>query len=533
MYIEIVKNRNSPPAVLLRECYREDGKVMKRTIANFSKCPPEQVAALRSVFGGECIVGEPESGPIFGTLAALDQIAESIGLWDALGNSRNANLIKLLIFARVAHQGSRLSAVRWAKNHAVNEILGLSYFDEDDFYSALDWLDREQNRIEDLLFERYIETTKQPLALVLYDVTSSYFEGEFNELAELGYSRDGRSGKRQIVVGLLTAPDGEPLAIEVFKGNTTDPTTVESQVEKLVKRFKVKDIVFVGDRGMVKTKGRAAIRAALFRYITALTDPQVRKLLKKNVLQPGLFDKTIAEVEDGTRRYILRRDDSTRAKEQHRREDKLKKLTQRIATRNATLANSKRSKPETAKRVLEAWSKRHKLTPFVKIVCDDRVLSFVINVDDLKNAALLDGCYVLDTDVSSTALTKEQVDARYRDLQKVEGDFRRLKTVLLEMRPIFVRKATRTRGHVFVSMLSLKVARTAEQRLRKIFGTTDSDPHTDVLNDALESLSRLCLLFHSTAEQRIVFLPRPDAEQQKIQQALGVNIKVPHQATAS
>ena len=401
MYLESVPNRKSPPAILLRESRREGKKVIKKTIANLSHLPVAQIEALRRAFSGDyaSILPEPESGPIFGILAALDQVATSIGLSKTLGNSRNATLVKLLVFARIAHQGSRLSAVRWAKNHAVNEVLGIGPFDEDDLYAALDWIDGEQNRVEEDLFKVYVKKSGQPVALVLYDVTSSYFEGMLNEMAEYGYNRDGKRGKLQIVIGLLTGPDGEPLAIEVFRGNRTDPTTVESQVRKLADRFNVKDIVFVGDRGMVKSKGKAALHARTFKFITALTDPQIRKLLKKDVFQPGLFDEIIAEVHHGDLRYVLRRDDVTRAKEGHRRDDKLTLLAKKIADRNDTLAGSKRASPEKAKKALEKWIKRYKLSTFVTITLVERTLAFEIDEEDLKEAALLDGCYVLETDV--------------------------------------------------------------------------------------------------------------------------------------
>ena len=534
MYIDIVPNRKSRPAVLLRESRREGSKTHKHTVANISHWDEARIEALKLTLAGKWDglkpddkkPDVPESGPIFGTLSALDQVASSIGLWQVLGNSRNAKLIKFLILARIAHQGSRLSAVRWAKNHAVHEVLGLASFDEDDLYAAMDWLAKEQATIEDKLFEMHVKKVGHPPALVLYDVTSSYLEGELNELAARGYNRDGKRGKLQIVIGLLTAPDGEPLAIEVFKGNTGDPKTVDAQIIKLVERFKVKEIVFVGDRGMVKAKGKETLHQHSYRYITALTDPQIRKLLKTNVLQRGLFDERIAEVQADDRRYVMYRDDSTRTKEMHRRDDKIRSLKIQVEKKNATLAKGKRAKPEKALRAMEQWAKKYRVASFVRLTLGDRVLAFDIDAAAMEESALLDGCYVLDTDVAQNVMTKEDVNARYRDLQKVERDFRTMKTGLLELRPIFVRKAQRTRAHAFVSMLGLKVARIAEQRLRKSFGTTDQDPHTDVLDDALVALSRLCILVYTAGDERIASLPRPDARQLQIQDALGVKIKL-------
>ena len=527
MFIDVVPNRNSPPAFLLRESFRNGKKTGKRTIANLSHLPRLRIEALKKTLAGEfdglsAAELQATSGPIFGPLAALDHVASSIGLWRALGNDRNAKLIKFLILARIAHQGSRLSAVRWAKDHAVEEVLGLSNFDEDDLYAALDWLVEKQESLETKLFNLYKKTVGHPPALVLYDVTSSYFEGEQNELAAFGYNRDGKKGKLQIVIGLLTAPDGEPLAIEVFKGNSADPTTVESQIRKIVDRFRIKDIVFVGDRGMVKAKSKALLSDESFKHITCITDPQIRKLLKDKVFQPTLFDETIAEVLDGDRRFVLRRDDATRRKEEYRRDDKLKRLDKLIEKQNETLLASPRSSLETALKKVQTWATRHKISAFVALTSIDRRVVCEINPQLKDNDVLLDGCYVVETNVQADVMPKEQIDARYRDLQKVERNFRSMKTGLLEVRPIFVRKASRTKAHVFLSMLALKVARAAEQLLQTQFGTTDADPHADTLEDALSALSRLSLNHYTIGNEIIATLPRLDGRQTQIADALGV-----------
>ena len=224
MYIDTVPNRNSPPAILLRESYRQNGKVKKRTLANVSKLPKEIIELIRQALAGPVkVVGESVSGAIVGVLFVLNELAQQCGLQRALGRSRLASLTLFLVLARVAHQGSRLSAVRWARDHAVKAVLGLNGFDEDDLYQALEWAAAEQEAIEQRLYRDYVKRTGQTPALVLYDVTSSYFEGEQNELGEYGYNRDGKKGKKQIVIGLLTASDGEPLSVEVFRGNTADP----------------------------------------------------------------------------------------------------------------------------------------------------------------------------------------------------------------------------------------------------------------------------------------------------------------------
>ena len=229
MYVAEIPNRNSPPAILLRESFREDGKVKNRTLANLSSWPAPRIAALRRLLRGELDqdpTSEPTCGPVFGLLHALNQVASDLGIAAALGHTRLGKLALFLVLTRVAHQGSRLSAVRWARDHAVAEVLGLSGFDEDDLYAALDDLCARQEKIETKLWRNYLARCGTPPALFLYDVTSSYLEGEKNALGQFGYNRDGKRGKLQIVIGLLADSAGEPLAVRVFAGHTSDPSTV-------------------------------------------------------------------------------------------------------------------------------------------------------------------------------------------------------------------------------------------------------------------------------------------------------------------
>src|SRR5947208_15380841 len=219
MYVAEVPNRSSPPAILLRESFRKNGKAKNRTIANLSSWPRPRVDALRRVLGGEwddSSVSAPTMGPTFGVLHALKHVAAEIGIGPALGQSKAGKLDLFLVLARVAHQGSRLSAVRWARDQAVAEVLGLDAFDEEDLYGALDDLAARQNKIERALWRSYLARCETPPVLFLYDVTSTYLEGEHNALGEFGYNRDGKRGKLQIVIGLLTDPSGEPLAVRVF-----------------------------------------------------------------------------------------------------------------------------------------------------------------------------------------------------------------------------------------------------------------------------------------------------------------------------
>jgi transposase len=527
MFVAKIPNRKSPPTHLLRESYREKGQVKTRTIANITHWDPARIEAVRRALRGDFdgILEDrcATSGLIFGVLFVLKAIADRLGLTHALGKRRFASLALFLILARVAHQGSRLSAVRWAQNHAVTEILGLQSFDEDDLYTTLDELCQDQERIEDTLFRDYVKKQGAPPALVLYDVTSSYLEGTCNELAAFGYDRDRKYGKMQIVIGLLTGPNGEPLSVKVYEGQTSDVDTVQDPLETIKNRFGIEEVVFVGDRGMVKTKGKLSIKERGFKYITALTDPQIRKLLKSDVLQLSLFDETIHEVQHGRLRYVLRRNDSVRSKEQRRREDKLRKLTELILKRNEFVRGSKRSKPEAGLRSLTGWVQRHKLGSFVSLSLKEREIVCTIDEAAKTDAALLDGCYVIETDVSKTIMEGQAVHDRYKDLQQVERDFRTLKTAFLEVRPIYLRNAARTKAHVFVAMLALKIVRELRQLLVKEFGTTEQDKMALTLEDVLTHLGRLCLQIYPIKEgSDITHIPVADETQTKILKAIGV-----------
>ena len=525
MYITAVPNRNSPPAILLRESFRDGDQVRTRTLANLTSWAPERIDALRRALKGEFdgFTGEPQPvcGPIFAVLLALKQLAERVGLLQVLGSERWATRVLFLILARVAAPGSRLAAVRWATQHAGAETLGLQPFDEDDLYEALDRLAEEQEDVEDALYRRTVWQRGGSPTVVLYDVTSSSLEGEQHALAACGYNRDKKPGKAQIVLGLLTAAEGEPLAVQVYEGNTADPVTVPEQVHTLRTRFGITEVVFVGDRGMVKAKGKRALSTAGFRSITALTMPQVRRLLQTQVLRTEWLTTHVHEVRHGSVRLILRRSDALRQQAARRRADKWAKLQRLITARNTFVQTSKRARLETGLRTLQAWVKRHKLEAFVHVSLHDGRLMATLDTAAQAEATVLEGCYVLETAVPQTALDAQAVHDRYRDLHEVEHDFRTMKTGLLEVRPIFVRKAPRTRAHVLVTMLALKVVREMRRALVAAFGTTDDDKMAVTVEDALVALARLCLLTYHVQDTAVPRLPTPDERQEAILNALG------------
>lgn len=288
-----VRSDKRPPGRPRADAKPPKSRVVHRTLANLSKLPESLIKLIEAYCRGEkvgVIDREPVVGRAFGPLAATYAIANALGIADVLGPSRLGRLALFLVLARVCHQGSRLSAVGWAENHAVSEILDLGTFDEDDLYEALDWLEAEQERIETALAKR-----RAPSTLYLYDVSSSYLEGQQNELAAPGYNRDGKRFKKQVVYGLLTDDQGDPTSIHVYSGNTADPKTVADPIRFLADKIGAKNIVFVGDRGMRKTKPREELAAVGFHFLTALTDAQIRPLIRKGAIQLGLFDEKPAE----------------------------------------------------------------------------------------------------------------------------------------------------------------------------------------------------------------------------------------------
>jgi transposase len=424
-----------------------------------------------------------EQGLSIGAIWTLYSVAKQLGLIDALGNSRQGKLALWQVMARLIDQGSRLSAVRLAASHAACDILRIDVFDEDDLYKNLDWLCDNQGRIEDRLFKQMYPD--KPPTLYLYDVTSSYLEGTENELGAFGYNRDGKKGKRQIVIGLLCNDRGQPLSIEVFKGNTKDTQTFSNQIRKVADRFGGGEVAFVGDRGMIKSQQIEELED--FHYITAITKPQIKTLLSKSVIQMTLFDQPLAEVktDDGIR-YILRRNPMRAEEIRKTRQEKLAAIRRRLQEQNEYLADHPRAKVEVALRKVCTYCKTLKVSKWVSVSASEqeRTLSIDIDQDSLTEIDKLDGCYVIKTDLSSEQADKETVHARYKDLALVEQAFRTSKTVELEMRPVNVRLEKRTRGHAFVVMLAYRIAQELAGRWREINKT---------VQEAINDLTTLCV----------------------------------------
>lgn len=485
--------------------------VVHETLANLSKLPPDLIELIERHCKGQPPLPEspnPPSpgsgdwsdihlGPCYGVLAALDGLAREIGLVQAVGEqSRAQRLALFLIYARLAHQGSRLSAARWSEDHAVKEILQVGSFDEDDLYAALEDLEQRQVSIEAALAPKAAASPAR--AIYLYDVTSVYFEGLENELADFGYNRDGKKGKKQLVAGLLTDGNGEPISIQLYRGNTGDPPTFLDAVQKLKVRFGAEEVALVGDRGMIKRLGKAALGEAKFCYVTALTDPQIRGLLAKKRLQLELFEDKPAEVELNGKRYVLRCNPQTQARERARRADQWARVQAKITTRNLEVEKKPRSDPNSSLKQAQGLLSKYRLQGWVKVELAGRNVVWTEDEAARQHQAELDGCYVIESDLPKEVASTQQVHDRYLDLTKVERDFRTLKTGLLELRPIFLRKEGRTRGHALVCLLALKLARELDRRLAPLGLTVE---------DGLERLKAVRLVRLGNSEVELWRLP--------------------------
>src|SRR5512132_1832051 len=390
MYIDtshITRGGKTYTRHLLRESYRAHGKVLHRTLANVSHCSEAEIEAIRLALRHK---GELEhlgtiqdaitlqQGLSFGAVWTVYHVARRLGIAQALGTTREGKLALWQVIARVIDQGSRLSAVRLAMLHAACDVLGLGTFDEDALYENLDWLAGVQARVEDRLFAQRQKT--KPASLFLYDVTSSYLEGTQNALAAFGYNRDGKKGKLQIVIGLLCDEDGHPVSIEVFPGNTHDPHTFAAQLAKVKTRFGVTEITFVGDRGMIKGQQVEDLATQGFHYITAITKPQIEKLLRTGTFQMDLFDQELAEVlaQEGIR-YVLRRNPVRAQEVRDTRHAKLATLQALVAKHNQYLADHPRANVQGAWQKLVARAKTLRIADWVELTVAERAVTLTIH----------------------------------------------------------------------------------------------------------------------------------------------------------
>lgn len=477
-------------SILLRESYREGSRVRNRTIANLTKCSPSDIHAIEmalkhkstpQVFSENSF--EITQGRSIGSIYALNAIAERLGISKALGNSFHAKLVLWQIFGRILEQGSRLAATRLNAIYDIASVINLKRgFDENDFYESLHWLAQNQSSIEDFLFN-FSNHSEQ---FYWYDVTSSYFEGKNNVLAAYGHNRDKKKRKKQIVIGLLTINNGQPISVEAFPGNTQDTQTFQNQLEKLSKRFNCKNIIIIGDRGMIRNKQKLLTNEYDFNYITALTLPEINSLISKKHLSLTNFKKELQSVVIEGTRYIYRRNPGRAQETKRQRQERLDTAQKHVDKENERLRNQAKTSAFASKRRIKKYLKKLCIFEWASVSISKRQLILSVDEDRLALRAQYDGCYVWTTLLTEEQVTDQEIYDRYKDLKYVEEDFRTFKTDFLEIRPIYVRTEESTKGHLFITMLAHMIVRELREAWKGIDLT---------VQEGLRVLSQICHIY--------------------------------------
>ncbi len=498
MYVERIPNRNSPPAILLRESYREGDKFRKRTLANLSDWPATKIEALRRVLRDEAVAPTDQQALTLLRSLPHGHVAAALGALRKLGLERilsqggrqprrAVTLCIAMIVARLLDPASKLATARGLDDEtatcSLGQVLGLGAVNEQELYEALDWLLGEQGRIEQALARRHLQNG----TLVLYDVTSTYFEGRTCPLAKLGYGRDGKRHKLQIVFGLLCTAEGCPVAVEVFEGNVGDPSTLATQINKLKQRFGIERLVLIGDRGMITAaRLEQTLKPAGLNFITALRAPAIRSLAEAGTIQLSLFDeRDLAEISSPDypgERLVACRNPLLADERARKRRELLAATEQELLDVQARVRRQKRALRGKDKIALAVGAvvNHYKMAKHFDVTITDLDLTFERKIEQIDAEALLDGIYVLRTDVEPKALDSTSTVRAYKGLANVERAFRSFKTVDLEVRPIHHRRAHRVRAHVLLCMLAYYLEWHMRQALKPIL----FDDHDKAAADA-------------------------------------------------
>src|SRR4051812_21932590 len=501
MFIQVIPNRGSPPAILLRESYREGGKVKKRTLCNLTRWPPSLLEGFKALLKGGTVISAPAAPEVFtirralphGHVAAVLGTLRQIGLDRILGpdGNRCRDLVIAMVAARLTEPTSKLATAKALSPEtaasSLGAIMGLGAVDEDELYSALDWLAERQAAVEAALARRHLHDG----TLVLYDVSSSSVEGRRCELARLGYNRDRKRGKLQIVYGLLCAPDGCPIAVEVFAGDTADPMTLSAQIAKLKERFGLAHIVLVGDRGITQARIDADLAPAGLDWITALRAPALCGLVEGGQLQLSLFDeRDMAAITSpdypGERLIVCRNPDLARERAR-KREDLLCATERDLAkvARAVTRARKPLRSREAIALAAGAVLNRHKVAKHFALTITDDAFRFARNTATIAAEAALDGFYVVRTNLPAATLDDAGTVRAYKSLAQVERAFRSLKGIDLRIRPLFHWLAARVRAHVFLCLLAYHVEWHMRRKLAPMLYEDDERAGAEALRDSI------------------------------------------------
>jgi transposase len=465
MHIDVVPNRGSRPAYLLRESFREDGKVRKRTIANLSSLDDDQIDAIRRVLRGEKLTTaatlfEVTASRIHGDTHAVLSAMKRLRMRELLSSrpSWEADVVMGMVASRVVAAHTKLATTRWWHTRTLPEDLGVEHATDDDLYRSMDWLLEHQGSIEKKLSGRHLKTG----GLALYDLTSSYFEGKTCSLAAMGHNRDGKKNKLQVNYGLLTDHRGCPVAVSVYQGNTSDAKTLMPQVEKLRKDFGLERVVLVGDRGMI---GQAAVEdlrdVAGLEWITALKSGQIRTLVEGGALQLGLFDKRnlfeLTHPDYPGERLVACRNEDLGKLRAHKRDALVEATAKELEKVRAMVERGDlRGAGKIGVRVGRVINK-YKVAKLFDLTIEDARFESSLRKDKIAAESALDGIYVIRTSLSKSEMSAPETVRSYKSLSQVERAFRTLKTIDLEVRPIHHHLADRVRAHIFLCMLAYYV----------------------------------------------------------------------------
>lgn len=528
------KKGRSYVSVLVRESKRAGKRIISRTLAVITDLPEWLINVVeRAVKEGKdaCSLDELAAtadsrlglrcAESFGAVYLVHEVAKSCGIPKALGASDDAKLALWQVCARVLSPATSLLAmIRLAGTCVAASLLGFKDpFNEDDLYANGAWLVKRQSKIEAKLWHARSETTTGSGSLFFYDVTSSYFEGEHNALAAFGHNRDKVKGKKQVVMGLLTDAQGEPVSVSLFAGNTSDLRTFGTQVTSLKNTFGQKNITIVGDRGMIRGPQQMEVNAAGFHYISALHKAEIETLLKSGEVQMTFFDNDVREVflEDGRRLVMrcnpVRREEIALA----RRGFKLRMETW-VTKANSYLKAHPKAKESTQLKEGTGRLQRGRLNVWMKLEVKDRTVRLIEDQARLREHSKLDGCYAIVSDLPAAAADKQTLHDRYKDLAKVESDFRTMKHGHLEFRPWYVRSEDNTRAHAFTAMLALKIRRTLQRAW---------EPLNKTVEEGLAELRSLCIMeIYETGSRQTVSrqIAEPNASQAELLKAAGVTL---------
>jgi len=497
MHIHIIPNRGSRPAILLRESYREGGKVKKRTLANLSHFPIDQVETLRRALKGEQLVPvdslfEVIGSKHYGHVEAVRLAMKRLGFEELIASkrSRQRDLVVAMVAARILEPDSKLATTRWWSNTTLPEDLGVSDADEDELYTSMDWLLHRQERIEKKLAARHLHDG----GLVLYDLTSSYLEGEHCPLAALGHNRDGKKGKLQVNYGLLTDERGCPVSVCVFPGNTADSTTVVPQAQKARERFGIDRLVLVGDRGMISSKQIEQLKEmGEVDWITALRSGQIRKLVNDETIELSLFDERdlleLTHPDFPGERLVVCRNPLMAERRARKREALLQATMAELEKVQGMVAGGRlKGKEKIGVRVGRVVNK-YKMAKHVHLDIEDDSFGYRLLTEKVAAEATLDGLYVIRTSLSEERLSAEGTVRCYKELAKVEQAFRSLKSIDLKVRPIYHHLEGRVRAHIFLCMLAYYVEWHMKEAWRELL-FSDEDQRAKKTRDPVAAAKR-------------------------------------------